>query len=291
MSIDEIREGLTALPGLTASGELTRSTMPQKKVQTIIVRKIDASSQTDKNLVKIVAESGKFKSINPQNYEDELANPLRAFYLLEDEQGAPAAVISVVAKDSDYASFTTDKIMPIRNAIVTEAGYAFQHGKRYYQALKQIILYAIINQEYGAVLGLPALQKDQYLVTKVTGPKKSDEPGEDYAKGSVRSESKSIVDVDKKLGFATAGYSPDHYGPIHVATYKTLKDAFSRQANIPPLEIAGNALLTQIILDAEGKVDGFAKKVKSNKANIRIENDVQGYAAAKPSACVSTVAA
>lgn len=269
MSIDVIAEESTR-----------QQTMPQK-VQTLTVRKIDPNSQTDRNLVKIVAESGKFKSINPQNYEDELNDPIRAFYLMEDGQEAPAAIISVVVKDSDYASFTTGRILPIRNAIVTEAGYAFQHGKRYYQVLKQVILYALINSEIGNVLGLPLVTKDQYMVTKVTGPKKANESGEHYVKGSVRPESKSIVDVDKKLGFATVGYSPDHYGPIHVATYKMLREAFSKKANIPPLEIAGNSLVIQVTLDAEGKFNGYAKRPRAKTAELN-------YASQK---ALSTIAA
>ncbi|HIH42843.1 TPA: hypothetical protein HA246_04315 [Candidatus Woesearchaeota archaeon] len=259
----------------------TQDTMPKKEDKELVfVRKLvtDPSHpdyKTDLNLVKILAEQAKLISINPHNYLQEYHNPQRGFYLMEDSQGVPISVISVVTKDTHFASFKTGTIVPIKDAVVTEAGFAYQR-KRSYRILKTIIVYAMTQPELAATLGLPELKPEQHLVTKVTGLGKPYAPYSGESGCTVRPDSMHIYDVDNELGYVTIGYSETQGGPVHMTDLLRLRHLFARKGKAPGLKAAeGGKLAAVVLLDSEGKMSGYATADAQNHYAALLSKSVE----------------
>src|SRR3989338_6042014 len=243
--------------------------------ETLYIRKLanDPSApnyQSELNLVKIVAQNAKLRSITPANYEAEFRNPARSFYVLEDGQCTPISIMSVIERNKkdgnqySYAQFKTGNELTIGDAIATEAGYAYR-TRRSYWVLKTSLVYAMTQPELAALLELPVLTKSQKLLSVVSGDIKPVKPLNDETECNVRDGTEHILKVDQKLEMITVGYSPNHGGYIHITDLGRLNELFARSP--PNVSADGNRLKLSIMVNAENKIVGYAAhKYSSAKA-------------------------
>ena len=244
--------------------------------ETLYIRKLDndpsaPNYQSELNLVKIVAQNARLKSITPENYEAEFRNPARSFYVLEDEQGVPISIMSVIERTKKngnrykYSQFKTGNELTLGDAIATEAGYAYQ-TRRSYRILKTALVYAMTQPEFAGALGLPVLSNNQKLLSVVSGDIKPTGPLKDETECNVRDGTEHILKVDQELEMITIGYSATHGGYIHITDLRKLNGLFAR--NPPTVSAERDRLKLSVLANAENKIVGYAApKYASAKAN------------------------
>ncbi len=234
--------------------------------ETLYIRKLDNDPfskeyQSELNLVKIVAQNARLRSITPENYEEEFRNPARSFYVLEDEKGVPVSIMSVIERTKkngnryNYSQFKTGTELTLGDAIATEAGYAYQ-TRRSYRILKTALVYAMTQPGLANALGLPVLSKKQELLSAVTGKKKPTHSLKDETECTVRDGTEHILKVDTELEMTTKGYSANHGGYIHVTNIEKLNKLFGK--NTPVVTAEGNRLKLNVLVDADNKIIAYA---------------------------------
>ncbi|MBI2136874.1 hypothetical protein HYU06_07420 [Candidatus Woesearchaeota archaeon] len=251
----------------TGVAELTQEALYIRK----LVNDLSAPEyQSELNLVKIVAQNANLRSITLENYEAEFRNPARSFYVLEDEQGVPISIMSVIERTKKngnqykYSQFKTGIELTLGDAIATEAGYAYQ-TRRSYRILKTALVYAMTQPELANALGLPVLTKNKKLLSVVTGKKNPTDPLKDETECNVRDGTEHILAVDKELEMITIGYSANHGGYIHITDSGKLNELFGR--NTPAIAAEGNRLELNVLVNAGNKIVGYAAPKYAAKAN------------------------